>query len=164
MVRKLRTVKKPIAYVTDYIPIKNGKIGPRDSNSKIRRFLRQPLKNNRLASTRFWKRAVLSLGNSICCPAVTYHKSVLGDSFFTSELKYNIDWDTFLKFADIDGAFAYTDKPLTYYRVHDGATSKEFIVDHKREKDDTYMFRKFWPGWVVRIIMHFYKAAYNTYG
>lgn len=164
MIRKLSTVKKPIAYVTDYIPIKNGKIGPRDSNSKIRRFLRQPLKNNRLASTRFWKRAVLSLGNSICCPAVTYHKSVLGGSFFTSELKYNIDWDTFLKFADIDGTFAYTDKPLTYYRVHDGATSKEFIVDHKREKDDTYMFRKFWPGWIVRIIMHFYKAAYNTYG
>jgi glycosyltransferase involved in cell wall biosynthesis len=163
MIKKITTVKKPIAYVTDYIPIKNGKIGPRDANSKIRRFLRKPLKNNILASSHFWKRAVLSLGNTICCPAVTYHKSVLGDSFFTSELKFNIDWDTFLKFADIDGTFAYTDKPLTYYRVHDGATSKEFIEDHKREKDDTYMFRQFWPGWVVKIIMHFYKAAYNTY-
>lgn len=164
MIRKLKTVKNPIAYVTDYIPIKNGKIGPRDANSRIRRFLRKPLKNNRLARTRFWKRAVLSLGNSICCPAVTYNKKVLGGSFFTSELKYNIDWDTFLKFADIDGTFAYTDKPLTYYRVHDGATSKEFIVDHRREKDDIYMFSKFWPGWVVKIIMHFYKAAYKTYG
>jgi glycosyltransferase involved in cell wall biosynthesis len=163
MIKKLQTVKNPIAYVTDYIPIKNGQIGPRDKNSKIRRLLRMPLKNNRLASTRFWKRAVLSLGNSICCPAVTYHKSVLGDSFFTSDLKYNIDWDTFLKFADIKGTFVYTDKPLTYYRVHDGATSKEFIEDHRREIDDTTMFRKFWPKWVVRIIMHFYKSAYNTY-
>ena len=62
------------------------------------------------------------------------------------------------------GAFLYVDKPLTYYRVHDGATSKEWIVDHKREKDDIYMFCKFWPRWMVGIIMHFYKKAYDTYG
>lgn len=162
----LDTVKKtqnPIAFLTDYIPIKNGKIGARDINSKIRRFLRKPLKNPKRAGKRFWKRAVLSLGNSICCPAVTYHKSVLGASFFTSELKYNIDWDTFLKLAETDGAMAYTEKPLTFYRVHDGATSKEFIVDHRREKDDRAMFAKFWPEWLVNIIMIFYKKAYDTY-
>lgn len=164
MLKKIKQVKNPIAFVTDYIPIKNGKIGPRDINSKIRKFLRAPLKNNKFAATKFWKKAVLSLGNSICCPAVTYNKAVLGESFFTSELKFNIDWDTFLKIANIPGTFAYVDKPLTYYRVHDGATSKEFIVDHRRIKDDTYMFNKFWPKWITKIIMHFYKKAYDTYG
>ena len=94
---------------------------------------------------------------------MTYNKKVLGDSFFTSDLKFNIDWDTFLKLADINGVFAYVDKPLTYYRVHDGATSKEFIVDNKRVIDDTIMFEKFWPKWIVKIIMVFYKKAYNTY-
>ena len=63
----------------------------------------------------------------------------------------------------MDGAFVYVDKPLTYYRVHDGATSKEFIVDHRREADDRTMFRKFWPGWMIGIIMVFYKKAYDTY-
>jgi glycosyltransferase involved in cell wall biosynthesis len=162
----LKTVQQfehPICFLTDYIPIKNGKIGPRDVNSKIRRFLRKPLKRKSLAGKRFWKRAVLSLGNTICCPAVTYNKSVLGASFFTSELKFNIDWDTFLKLADTDGAMAYVDKPLTFYRVHDGATSKEFIVNHTRELDDRAMFEKFWPKWMVRIIMLFYKKAYDTY-
>ncbi|MST75611.1 glycosyltransferase family 2 protein [Roseburia sp. MUC/MUC-530-WT-4D] len=163
MCKKLEGVKNPIAFVTDYIPIKNGQIGPRDINSKIRRFLRKPLKYNKLAGTRFWKREILSLGNTICCPSVTYYKKVLGDSFFTSELKFNIDWDTFLKFSEIPGVFAYVEKPLTYYRVHDGATSKEFIVDHKRVADDTFMFQKFWPNWMVKIIMHFYKRAYDTY-
>ena len=99
--------QNPIAFVTDYIPIKNGKIGSRDINSRIRKILRKPLKNPKKARKRFWKRAILSLGNSICCPAVTYHKSVLGASFFTSELKYNIDWDTFLKIADTEGSFCY---------------------------------------------------------
>ena len=163
MQKKLNGIEHAIAFVTDYLPIKNGVVGPRDINSKIRRLLRTPLKSNRLAGTHFWKKRVLCLGNTICCPAVTYHKSVLGSSFFTSELKYNIDWDTFLKLAETDGVFAYVDKPLTYYRVHDGATSKEFIEDHRREKDDRYMFRKFWPQWVVNIIMHFYKKAYDTY-
>lgn len=162
----LETIKKydkPIAFVTDYIPIKKGVIGPRDINSKIRRFLRNPLKYPKLARKKFWKRAVLSLGNSICCPAVSYNKKILGASYFTSDLKYNIDWDTFLKLADEDGAMAYTVKPLTFYRVHDGATSKEFIEDHRRERDDRVMFEKFWPRWVVNIIMHFYKRAYDTY-
>lgn len=163
MQKKLLKTPKAIAFVSDYIPIKNGEIGPRDVNSKIRRFLRNPLRSNYLASTRFWKRMILSLGNCICCPAVSYNKAVLGDSFFTSDLKFNIDWDTFLKFSEIEGTFAYVDKPLTYYRVYDGATSKEFIVDHKREIDDRYMFEKFWPRWMVNIIMRFYKKAYDTY-
>ncbi len=154
---------KPIAFVSDYLPIKDEKIGDRDINSKIRRILRTPLKNKSFAGKRFWKRAVLSLGNSICCPAVAYRKTVLGVSFFTSDLKFNIDWDTFLKLADIDGAIAYADCPLVYYRIHDGATSKEFIETHRREAEDRIMFRKFWPNWVVDIIMVFYKKAYNTY-
>lgn len=163
MEKKLLNTKGAIAFVTDYMPIKNGVIGKRDLNSKIRRFLRTPLKSNALAGSRFWKRNVLRLGNSICCPAVTYNKKILGESFFTSELKFNIDWDTFLKIADTKGVFAYVDKPLTYYRVHDEATSKEFIVNHRREKEDFYMFCKFWPKWIAKLIMVFYKKAYDTY-
>lgn len=56
MLNKIKQVKNPIAFVSDYIPIKNGKIGPRDINSKIRKFLRIPLKNNKFAGTKFWKR------------------------------------------------------------------------------------------------------------
>ena len=55
------------------------------------------------------------------------------------------------------------DKPLIYYRIHDGATSKEFIVDHRRIKEDTEMFNKFWPSFLTKIIMIFYKKAYDTY-
>ncbi len=163
MSRKLRKCPDAIAFVSDYIPIKNGKIGPRDINSKLRRILRSPLKVDAFAGSRFWKRVILRFGNSICCPAVTYHKSVLGPSFFTSPLKYDIDWDTFYKIANMDGQFAYVDKPLTYYRVYDGATTKEWIVNHTRENEDIIMLNKFWPMWFVKILMVFYKKAYDTY-
>ena len=56
--------KTVLAFTTDYIPIRSGEIGPRDKNSRIRRFLRSPLKIGPMAESRFWKKAVLSLGNS----------------------------------------------------------------------------------------------------
>lgn len=162
-VKKYGNTSDIIMFLTDYLPIKAGKRGPRDINCKIRRLLRIPLKSMCLSRCRFVRRMTLSLGNSIVCPSVTYNKDRFGDDIFTSELKFNIDWDTFLKLAQEKGAFLYADKPLTFYRVHDGATSKEFIENHGREIEDTAMFRKFWPKWVVKLIMKFYKKAYDTY-
>ncbi len=164
LAEKVGSMEYPIAFVTDYLPIKNGVIGPRDINSRIRRLLRSPIKNERRAGSPFWKKQILAFGNSICAPSVTYNKEVLGPSFFTSEFKFNIDWDTFLKLAQIDGQLAYVDRPLTFYRVHDGATSKEFIESHLRERDDEAMFLKFHPKWMVKLIMVFYRKAYDTYG
>ncbi|MCR5641544.1 MAG: glycosyltransferase family 2 protein [Lachnospiraceae bacterium] len=149
--------------VTDYIPIKKGQIGPRDTNCKIQKFLRWPLKFAALNKSKFWKTRVLSLGSTLKCPCACYHKALLGPSVFTSELKFCIDWDTFYKIARMDGRILLVDKPLFYYRVYDGATSKEWIVNHTREREDRIMFEKFWPKWLVGIIMHFYKNAYKMY-
>lgn len=151
-----------LMFYTGYRPIKGDQITS-DINCKLRAVLRKPMQVPLFARTRFMKRASLSLGNSICCPAVTYNKAKLGKNVFTSELKFNIDWDTFLKLADMNGRFLYVPKSLTYYRVHDGATSKEFIENNNRITEDTIMFNKFWPGWVTKIIMKFYKKAYDTY-
>ena len=164
--KKLNTIKNPeeiTMYLTDYLPLKDSTGLKRDINSKIRRFLRMPLKVQGFAKVRWIRMATLAFGNSICCPSVTYNKKKLGESVFTSEYKFNIDWDTFLKLAKMKGSFAYVDKPLTRYRVHDGATSKEFIENHLRIDEDTRMFQQFWPDWVAKIIMKFYKKAYNTY-
>ena len=148
---------------TDYRPLKNGK-KVKDINCFFRHLFRMPLKSKWMAKTKFFKKASLSLGNTICCPAVTYNKAMIKDKIFTSDLKFSLDWDTFYKFANGEGRFLYIDKPLTYYRIHDGATTKEFILDHRRVTEDTIMFNKFWPKWVTKIIMKFYVIAYRTYG
>lgn len=150
-------------FLTDYRPLKHAHSTEPDLNCRIRRLLRIPLKSRRLAGMAWVRKATLALGNSICCPTVTYHKAKLGDSVFTSTYQYNIDWDTFLKLAGQTGSFLYVDRPLVYYRVHDGATSKAFIENHLREEEDRSMFRQFWPAWIVRCIMHFYVKAYDTY-
>lgn len=151
-----------IAY-TGYRPMKNGEVTT-DINCRLRAILRSPMRVKWLSEKKLMRRASLSLGNSICCPSVMYNKRLLGESVFTSDMGFNIDWDTFLKLAKRDEAFLYTNRALTYYRIHDGATSKEFIDNNNRKREDTEMFRKFWPEWVVKTIMKFYVKAYNTYG
>lgn len=150
-------------FLSDYLPLKNGNKTQRDINSKLRRFLRSPLKNKALAKRKSIRKITLAFGNSICCPSVTYNKGLLGDSIFTSSFKFCIDWDTFLKLAKIPGAFVYVDKPLILYRVHDDATSKAFIENNGRIIEDTEMFRQFWPEFIVKILMRFYRKAYDTY-
>lgn len=151
-------------FISDYMPIKNGKAGKRDLNSFIKRILRFPLKFSGTSHLRWVKRSVLALGNTICCPTCAYNKKILGDTIFQSDLKFSLDWDTFLRLAEREGRFLYADQPLVFYRIHDDATSKAFINDKRRVTEDETMFSKFWPRPIVKFIMVFYKKAYDTNG
>ncbi len=156
--------KKPNAIIafTDYHPIKNGKEST-DLNSRMKRFFRIPLKSELLASKKLFKKYSLAFGNSISCPCVAYNKTLIKGNVFTSHLKFALDWDTFVKFAEYDNPFIYIPQVLFYYRIHDGATSKKFTVNDTRKVEEMYMFRKFWPDFLIKIGFHFYKKCYNTY-
>lgn len=162
MLAKIHKYPESIMAFSDYRPILHGKISM-DRNCRIRGILRFPMVIPLFAGIRFFKKRMLSLGNCISCPSVIYNKSKISGDIFTSDLKYSLDWDTFLKFAQCKGRFIYVRKPLTYYRIHPEATSMTFINNQKRIDEDITMFRKFWPMWIVRIIMHFYVKAYQTY-
>ena len=41
--------------------------------------------------------------NSICCPATTYHKSLLGEPLVRSEYSYALDWDNLVQLAERPG-------------------------------------------------------------
>lgn len=147
---------------TDYRPIIGGQVSM-DINCRIRHLLRSPMRIPMLANSKFFKKYILAFGNSICCPSVCYHKKVINGSIFTSNLKFSLDWDTYLKFSKMDGRFIYVDKTLTYYRIHNKATTAAFINNNTRQNDDIYMFGQFWPKFVVKLIMKIYVKAYEAY-
>lgn len=149
-------------FFSGYRPVKNGKI-TLDINSILRSVLRLPMKVDFMSRSKIIKRSIFAFGNSVCCPTVTYSKRRLGDNIFTTEFKYNIDWDTFLKISNMSGSFAYDSRALVGYRIHDGATSKAFIDNRKRYIEDTKMFEKIWGERIARFIMKFYTKAYDTY-
>lgn len=148
---------------TDYMPLKHGQNNKRDLNSILRRMLRYPMKFDFLAKKKFFRVLSLSFGNSICCPSCTYNKKVLGKSIFQMKLKYDLDWLMYLILAKTNYQFVYIDKPLTYYRISDEATSSEQIKNGKRFEEDLYMFSLLWPKPIAKLIMKVYPLAYKTY-
>ena len=154
--------KRTLMYNTDYTPYKNG-ADVLDSNSRIKRILKVFTKSRFFARFRFFKVMSLAFGNSINCPSVTYNKKLLGETVFTSKLKFGLDWDTFLKIARKKGISLYIPHKLVKYRIHDGATTKKFILDDKRQEEDLIMFCKIWPKWIAKLIMKVYVRSYDIY-
>ena len=82
---------------------------------------------------------------------------------FRSDMEFALDWDNLYELAQKPGRFICSEHPLIAYRVHDGATTKACIEDNRRSKDEFAMFRKIWPEWIVKILMRYYKKAYENY-
>ena len=162
MLKAIEKYPDGIMAFTDYRPIIHGEISM-DMNCRIQHILRSPMKVPFLANNRIFKKYCLSLGNCIRCPSVCYHKEIIDGPIFTSPIKFSLDWDTFVKFAGYKNRFVYIDKPLAYYRIHSDATTMSYINNDTRKNDDLYMFRQFWPEWIVRIIMKIYLFSYDTY-
>lgn len=129
----------------------------------VKKILRLPLRLRFLANRTWIKRSSVWFGNSICCPSCTYNKEQIGDDMFHSEYDFALDWDNLYELAGKKGRFICSEKPLIAYRVHAAATTKVCIEDNRRPADEMAMFRKMWPDWMVKILMHFYRKAYKEY-
>ena len=77
------------------------------------------------------------LGNSICCPATTYHKSLLGEPLVRSEYSYALDWDNLVQLAERPGRFICREKPLIVLSGSRRAATKACMEDNRRAKEVT---------------------------
>lgn len=160
-----------LLFASDYLTIrmteKEGKMKaiPEPFNMVwlVKKILRLPLRFHFLADRTWIKRSSVWFGNSICCPSCTYNKEQIGDDMFHSEYDFALDWDNLYELAGKKGRFICSEKPLIAYRVHAAATTKACIKDNRRPADEMAMFRKMWPDWMVKILMHFYRKAYKEY-
>ena len=160
-----------LLFASDYLTIrmteKEGKMKaiPEPFNMVwlVKKILRLPLRFHFLADRTWIKRSSVWFGNSICCPSCTYNKEQIGDDMFHSEYDFALDWDNLYELAGKKGRFICSEKPLIAYGVHAAATTKGCIEDNRRPADEMAMFRKMWPDWMVKILMHFYRKAYKEY-
>lgn len=134
-----------------------------NKNLIIKRIIKFPLRIPVFSNIKFIRKLTLSFGNTVNCPAVTYNKSKLNLPIFTSDLKFGLDWDTYLKIYSMKGKLKYIPHKLVSYRVHEEATTTSFIKNNKRYEEDVIMFSKIWPKFIVKIIMKFYIKAYDVY-
>jgi len=144
---------------SDYYEIRNNKKIENNLNLKIKRIMLSPLKIKLLSNKKFVKRLVLSLGNSICCPAVTFVNKNCPKAVFDSDFKSNVDWYAWKKLSEIKGNFIYVPKRLMGHRIDETTTTSDIIKQGIRTKEDLIMFEMFWPKKIAKIINNFYSNS-----
>ena len=162
IVRKLEKGKDFLIAFSDYNEIKNGETIPLTTNLKIKKLLLFPLRVNNM--WKMGKKFAVAFGSSICCPAVTLNTKILGKKPYKTELKSNLDWDTWYEISKRKGRFLYIPKPLMKHRIHGGSETSNLIQNNVRLEEDYLMFKKFWPEWFAKLLMRKYKNAVKTNG
>ena len=156
----LNTAKKcqhPLILFTDYNELRENKTISSNRLLKVKRTLLAPLKLKIFWKSRFVRRRILSLGSAICCPSVTLVKQNLSGFKFKNNMKSNIDWQAWEEISKRKGEFAYISHPCMEHRIHQESTTSELLEIDGRREEDLYIFRKFWPEWIAKIIEYFYK-------
>ncbi len=158
---KAEKVKEPLIIFTDYYEIKNGE---RITNSQVQKIKRLMNIGFRLFPRwRFARSFVLSMGNSICCPTVTYATAARYRFRFNRDFSFACDWDAFERIGRRKGSFLYIKKPLMGHRIHEESETSKIMEDGRRTEEEYYMFRRFWPKFIADILQKYYsKGAQNN--
>lgn len=125
----------------------------------IKRLLLWPLCRRRWQGKAWAKRRSLSLGDPICCPAVSFNLRRLPLPLFESGMTTNLDWQTWEKLSRLPGRFAYERQVLMLHRIHPGSTTSKVLGEGGRTAQDEAMFRKFWPAPVARLLTRLYASS-----
>lgn len=105
----------------------------------------------------WWRRRILSLGCSICCPSVMFHKKELLKDVFKAGFGANVDWEAWEKLSRKKGAFIYVEQCLMLHRIYQESTTSQCIKNQSRNEEDYNIFCRFWPTPVARLLTKLYK-------
>lgn len=150
-------------FMSDAILIRHGKLTWGGAVEIVKKILRLPWRIHGLCHISGVKKSGLFFGNPVMCPSCSYRKEKLSLPLFSGNYGFVLDWECMRKLAEKPGRFVCVEKPLLYYRVHDGATTKACIRDHRREQEERQMFEKMWPERIAAGLMVWYRLAYKNY-
>lgn len=162
MLQFLNKSKNPIMYFCGYGELRNGKKIYDNKLLKIKKFMLSPLSIRAFWGSKFIRRRVLSLGCPICCPSVTMVKERFGSTPFTNDFLSDVDWQQWEIQSRKKGSFVYNQKPLMCHRIHQESATSEIIGDNKRTEEDYKMYLKFWPSFIAKMLIKFYKTSQNS--
>ena len=159
IIQAANTCHYPIILFSDYWELRGDQKSQSSSVMRVKHLMLLPLQIRRFWKSRFVRRRILSMGNAICCPAVTLVKNAVSLPVFQNNMKSNIDWQAWELLSRQKGEFAYIAKPLMCHRIHEHSTTSELLEVNGRQEEDLFMFRKFWPVWMTVILEKLYQKS-----
>ena len=155
----LENAKIPLIFFTDYAELRDGTLITENDLLRVKRRMLSPLKVRAFQRSRFIRRRILSLGDPICCPSVTFAKKNLPSSIFQSGFQSCEDWEAWEKLSRLKGDFLYSPETLTYHRIHGDSATTAIIGENLRNAEDYVMFRKFWPKCIAKALTKAYAKS-----
>lgn len=159
IIRLEKEAKDPLILFMEYGELREDKVVLNNKLMRIKHLLLYPLRFRIFWNSKFVRRRILSLGNPICCPAVTFVKDNLPEKIFFDGFRSNEDWEAWEALSKMKGAFAYSKKVGMYHRIHEGSETSIIIGDNARTKEDFVMFCKFWPKPIARLLTKMYASS-----
>lgn len=158
----MESAKAPLIAFSDYYELRDEKKVHDTTMLKIKRIMLWPLKIKGLQGSRFVRRRILSFGDPICCPAVTFNFELIDRPVFKDGFRSCEDWEAWEMISKQKGSFVYLPKPLMCHRIHEESATTAIIQDNARVEENYIMFRKFWPAPIAKLINHFYTKSEDS--
>ncbi|MBQ6843143.1 MAG: glycosyltransferase [Agathobacter sp.] len=154
--------KKPLIAFSDYGEIRNGEKVTDTQMLNIKRLMLSPLRIKAFKGSKFVRRRILSLGDPISCPAVSFDLEQLERPIFRDGFRSCEDWEAWEKISRMKGDFLYVPEPLMYHRIHEESATTAIIQDNARVEENYMMYCKFWPKPIAKFINKFYTKSEDS--
>lgn len=155
----LKKSRDPLLLFTDYGELREGVTVLKNRLLQIKRAMLQPLRIPLFWNSVFVRRRILSLGDPICCPAVTFCRERLPEEIFTPGFRSDEDWEAWERISRMKGAFVFVPSVGMLHRIHQDSETSAILGDHARNEEDYQMFRKFWPRPIARFLANLYSKS-----
>lgn len=159
IIGRMDRAKKPLIAFSDYFELRDGVQVHDTTMLKIKRIMLFPMRAKCFSGSRFVRRRVLSLGDPISCPAVTFDLQNVDRPIFSHGFRSCEDWEAWEKLSRYNGDFIYISEPLMSHRIHEESATTAIIHDNARVEENYVMFCKFWPKTIAKLINKFYTKS-----
>ena len=164
MLEFVNKASHPLIFFSGYTELRDEGVVSDNRLLNIKRLMLSPIKNGRLSSSIRTRRAILSFGDPIACPAITYVTTNLPSPLFKEDYRGSLDWQMLEEVSKLPGDFSYCSTPLMSHRIHGGSETSALIEDNTRTREDFDMFCKFWPKSIAKLLSSFYSKSERSNG
>lgn len=152
----------PIMLFTDYAEDRNSVVVTQNMLLLVKRIMLFPFRSKILRKSKKTRKFLLSFGDAICCPSVTYNKQIVSSPNYESKWKAVADWRVWINLAKLEGEFCYVPYKLVFHRIHEESDTSNVILNNIRTKEELDVYKEMWPNWFAKIISKLYALGQKS--
>lgn len=159
ILKRTRNNKDILILFSNYYDYKNDEIIKHSKLLFVKRAMNFLLKFKIFQNSKFIRRRILSFGNSICSPTVTFNKEKIKEPVVKCPLATSHDWYTWVDFSSKKGKFVYISNPILLRRINELSETTLVIENNTKKESDYEIFKMFWPTKIAKIISKIYSVS-----